>query len=197
MTIKGSDRANQMLRWFFNSEDSRYELAEVTRIAQTTKDNIQNWVRREMIEPDEVTPGRRVYAPLTVADIKVATILLEQYGSPTNAFMAARVVNVVTMSWFAGHDWKDGDPMPAFRRDVRQQFAALWWGPRSLHDPHRIPYVEIVHGDELNKFLRKRGPILHTPVPIGRYWIDLADFAWRLKQRQGKRLEPQGEDEAT
>lgn len=193
----GAQVSNEKLAWFFTDPASRYELAEVVHLTRCSKDDIQNWVRRNMIEPDETTPGRRIYLPATVATILVAAYLRRQGVSANFAFMHAHVITKVALDWFAGGERKD-DAMPEFKKDFRQHYAAYFVG-ESLPDrkppaPGRemlpgILYVDILPRDQLDQCFD--APDVGV-IRLHWLWLTLAESAKHLKDRPTRRL-PQSE----
>lgn len=193
-TIDGARRSNEKLAWFFTDPASRYELAEVVQLTRCSRDDIQNWVRRGIIKPDETTPGRRIYLPVTVATILVAAFLRRQGVSATVAFMNAHVITKLALDWIAGREREDINEMPAFERDFRQHYAAYYV---TEHDPNRKPsepgvellpgvlHVHILHRDELDKCFE--APDVGI-IRLHWLWLFLAECARELKDRPARRL---------
>lgn len=193
MTKSGAQLSNEQLAWFFTDPASRYELAEVIRLTQCSRDDIQNWVRRGMIEPDETTPGRRIYRPTTVATILVAALLRRRGVSANFAFMHAHVITKVALDWFANGE-RGQDEMPVFEKDFRQHYAAYYVGEGGEAKP-RAPSVELLPGvlyvDILHR--SKLDPILDAPdvgiIRLHWLWLNLAGTAKHVKDRTSRRLQ--------
>jgi hypothetical protein len=197
MTTKsGSQRSNEKLAWFFTDPASRYELAEIVRLTRCSRDDIQNWVRRGMIEPDETTPGRRIYLPATVATILVAAFLRRRGVSANFAFMHAHVITKVALDWFAGGE-RDQDEKPKFEKDFRQHYAA-YYVSESRAEAKPSSTVELLPG-VLNVHILHRSELdqcFEAPdvgiIRLHWLWLHLAETAKHLKDRPSRRLSQEG-----
>lgn len=197
MTTKsGSQLSNEKLEWFFTDPASRYELAEVVHLTQCSRDDIQNWVRREMIVPDETTPGRRIYLPATVATILVAALLRRRGVSANFAFMYALTITEVALNWFADGNRNKGQ-MPKFEKDFRQHYAAFYVGENHADTKPNAPgvellpgilYVQILHRKELDQCFD--APDVNV-IRLHWLWLTLAEHAKELKDRPTRRIRPE------
>ena len=198
MTTKsGSQLSNEKLAWFFTDPASRYELAEVVRLTRCSRDDIQNWVRRGMIEPDETTPGRRIYLPATLATISVAAFLRRRGVSANFAFMHAHVITKVALDWFAGGE-RDQDAMPKFEKDFRQHYAAYYVSESRTASEPSGPGVELLPGVLHVHILHRKDldQCFDAPdvgiVRLHWLWLFLAESAKGLKDRSSRRLQQDG-----
>lgn len=191
MTLDGAQRSNEKLTWFFTDPASRYTLAEVVILTRCSKDDIQNWVRRGMIQPDETTPGRRIYLPATVATLLVAAELRLQGESANHALMHAHVVTNAAFRWFAGKDVPDGT-IPKLERDFRQHYAVLAVYEDVLNPPAEpsepgllrgTSRIGICHRSEIDAWLD--WPAVRV-VRVHWLWLLLAEQAKTMKERRGQ-----------
>jgi hypothetical protein len=192
-TATGVQLSNEKLGWFFTDPASSYELAEVVRLTGCSRDDIQNWVRRGIIEPDETTPGRRLYGPVTVATIAVAARLRREGITANFAFMHAHIITKVALNWIAGRELDAGE-MPVFEKDFRQHFALHFTmesspgAKPSESGVELVPgvlHVHILHRSQLNEWF----DLPHVGVTaLHNIWLNLSETARSLKDRASRRL---------
>jgi hypothetical protein len=195
-------KSNRNIRWFFTALESRYELAELVRLTGCSRDDIQNWVRRGMITPDETTPGRRIYSPTTVADLAVAALFRRNGMSANHALMMSKVVTLKTFEWFARKKRPEG-VIPPFERDFRDRVVVFYvtdahpltpWEKIEQPPPEPgvellpgILYAEVVSPDQIMPRVYE-SPGAVTIVRVHWLWERLARAAQQLKSRPAKRL---------
>lgn len=179
---------NDDLIWFFTDPESRYTLQEVVHLTNCSKDDIQNWVRRGMITPDETTPGRRIYLPATVAMLRIAGELRFQGESANHALMHGHLIMKAAFRWFAGEDVPDGQ-VPSFEKDFRQHYAALVTYDDLTREPPPpepgllpgIALVGILHRSKADEWLD------YPSVRIVRlHWMWL-NLAWAAKTSKDRK----------
>lgn len=197
MTTLSYPPSGETLAWFFTDPASRYELAEVARLTRCSRDDIQNWVRRGMIVPDETTPGRRIYLPKTVAILLIAGFFRRRGVSANFALMHAIVITKVALNWLAERDLAD-DEMPTFEKDFRQHYAAYYISESAADAKPSEEGVELLPG-VLNVHILHRSDLdqcFDAPdvgiVRLHWLWLLLAEAAQRLKTRPRKRLSKEG-----
>lgn len=189
-----------MLAWFFKDPASRYTLSEVVTLTQCSRDDVQNWVRRKMIEPDETTPGRRIYYSATVATLRIAAMLRLQGESANHSLMHAHLTTDAAFRWFAGAELPDG-AVPEFEKDFRQHYAAIVTFVDSTRPPAEpsapgqillpgIAYVSIFHRSDIDAWLK--WPCVRI-VRLHWVWLALASGAYSLKERAVRTAERTGQ----
>jgi MerR HTH family regulatory protein len=197
-----SARSNRLIQWFFTAAESRYELAEVVRLTGCSRDDIQNWVRRRMISPDETTPGRRIYSPTTLADLVVAARLRRNGMTANHALMVSKVVTLKTFQWIAREELPEG-VIPPFKRDFRDRVVVFYvtdahpltpWKKIEQEPPELgvellpgILYAEVLSPDQIVSRVNESAGAV-TVIRIHWLWDRLARTAQQLKSRPSKRL---------
>ncbi|MFT3972015.1 MAG: helix-turn-helix domain-containing protein [Amaricoccus sp.] len=190
--------SDEALTWFFTDPASRYTLKEVVELTRCSKDDIQNWVKRGMIKPDEVSGGNRIYSPVTVATLAIADDLRLQGVSANHALVQATIVTKIAFQWFAGEEIPDGT-IPDFKRDFRQHYAVLatYEDERSRGRPTEpgvellrgVLRVNIVHRTEIDPWLDCPAICI---VRLHWTWLNLAWTAHTIKERSARSAK--GED---
>jgi DNA-binding transcriptional MerR regulator len=188
-----AQRSNDKLAWFFTDPASRYTLNCVVLLTGCSRDDVQNWVKRGLVEPDEIVSGNRIYSPVTVATLAIAADLRLQGVSANNALMHASLVTDAAFRWFAGEDIPDGT-IPAFEKDFRQHYAvlAVYEDERSRAAQPSGPDIEllrgvvkigIIHRSEIDSWLD--WPVVCI-VRLHYAWLSLAEAAKTLRERSAR-----------